>query len=116
MAVVDSFAKQCEPCRGGLPPLSRQEALWLLADLRDWQLLEEPVRIEKSYRFADFAAAQSFAVAVGGLAEAEGHHPDIRYGWGYCAVAFRTHEIDGLHRNDFIMAAQVDRLSPPKAP
>jgi 4a-hydroxytetrahydrobiopterin dehydratase len=50
------------------------------------------------------------ALRVGELAEAEGHHPDICYGWGYCTVVFYTHKIGGLHENDFIMAAKVGHL------
>jgi len=45
------------------------------------------------------------------LAEAEGHHPDISFGWGYATVSLRTKKIKGLHENDFIMAAKLDRLA-----
>ena len=51
-----------------------------------------------------------FAQKVGEIAEAEGHHPDIALGWGYCDVLFNTHKIKGLHENDFIMAAKVNAL------
>ena len=39
---------------------------------------------------------------VGALAEQEGHHPDITFGWGYVEITIFSHEIDGLHENDFI--------------
>lgn len=52
-----------------------------------------------------------FACRVGELAEEEGHHPDINFGWGYCRVSFHTHKIKGLHENDFIMAAKVNGLA-----
>ncbi len=48
---------------------------------------------------------------VGELAEAEGHHPDVTFGWGYTTVSLRTKKIRGLHENDFIMAAKIDRLA-----
>ncbi|HJN04481.1 MAG TPA: 4a-hydroxytetrahydrobiopterin dehydratase, partial [Alphaproteobacteria bacterium] len=48
---------------------------------------------------------------VGDLAETEGHHPDIPFGWDYAHVTFYTHKIKGLHENDFIMAAKVDALA-----
>jgi exodeoxyribonuclease-3 len=48
---------------------------------------------------------------VGELAEAEGHHPDVRFGWGYATVSLQTKKIKGLHENDFIMAAKIDRLA-----
>ena len=44
------------------------------------------------------------------LAEEQGHHPDISFGGGYCNVVLYTHKIKGLHENDFIMAAKIDRL------
>ena len=48
---------------------------------------------------------------VGELAEAEGHHPDICFGWGHAAVSLQTKKIKGLHENDFIMAAKIDRVA-----
>ena len=48
---------------------------------------------------------------VGALAEDEGHHPDITFGWGYATVSLHTHKIKGLHENDFIMAAKINRLA-----
>ncbi len=54
--------------------------------------------------------AQEFAQKVGHIAESENHHPDICYGWGYCTVTLYTHKIGGLHENDFILAAKINRL------
>jgi 4a-hydroxytetrahydrobiopterin dehydratase len=47
---------------------------------------------------------------VGELAEGEGHHPDISFGWGNARISLQTKKIKGLHENDFIMAAKIDRL------
>ena len=57
-----------------------------------------------------FGEALHFVQRVGELAETEGHHPDISFGWGYAAVSLQTKKIKGLHENDFILAAKVDRL------
>jgi Pterin 4 alpha carbinolamine dehydratase len=51
---------------------------------------------------------------AGELAEAEFHHPDISFGWGYATVSLRTKKIKGLHENDFIMAVKLDRLASPR--
>ena len=104
-------AKTCEPCRGDIPPLNRDEAGAYLGQVPAWTILEGPDKIERKFEFADFAEAMSFAQKVGGLAEREGHHPDIALGWGYCTISFYTHKIKGLHENDFIMAAKVDALT-----
>ena len=103
--------KSCVPCRGGVPGLPADEARRLLAEIPGWALEEKATLIRRTFRFRDFASAMAFAQRVGTLAEAEGHHPDIALGWGYCSVAFRTHKIGALHENDFIMAAKVNALA-----
>jgi 4a-hydroxytetrahydrobiopterin dehydratase len=54
---------------------------------------------------------------IGRTAEAEGHHPDITFGWGYATISLRTKKIKGLHENDFIMASKIDQIEDrPDAP
>jgi 4a-hydroxytetrahydrobiopterin dehydratase len=103
--------KSCTPCRGGIPPLTREAAEEYRRQAPDWALLDEAARIERSYRFKNFAEAFAFVEGVAALAEAEGHHPDICFCWGYATASLRTKKIKGLHENDFIMAAKLDRLA-----
>ncbi len=103
--------RQCKPCRGGIPPLARQQAEQRLEEIPGWALIESATRLRRSFSFDNFMQAQAFACQVGELAEQQGHHPDICYGWGYCTVVFYTHKIGGLHENDFIMAALVNALA-----
>ena len=103
--------KTCVPCRGGIPPLTREEAAGYMAQVAGWELSDDAARIERSFDFADFGSAMGFVTKVGDLAEAEGHHPDITFGWGYAKIVFYTHKIKGLHENDFIMAAKVNGLT-----
>jgi len=100
--------KVCTPCRGGVPPLTREEAERYLGQVPGWELLDDARLIRRTFRFKNFREAFAFVHAVGELAEAEGHHPDVCFGWGYATVALRTKKINGLHENDFIMAAKVD--------
>src|SRR5438046_285231 len=65
----------------------------------------------RRWRAVDVAAALGLVEQIAAIAEAEGHHPDIGFGWGYCRVVFYTHKIKGLHENDFIMAAKVNALA-----
>jgi 4a-hydroxytetrahydrobiopterin dehydratase len=102
--------KKCVPCRGGVAPFPKDEAESILAETPGWKLAGDATRIERKFLFRDFALAMEFARKVGELAEREGHHPDISFGWGYCSVTFFTHRIRGLHENDFIMAAKVNAL------
>ena len=55
-------------------------------------------------------ARSTFANAIGGAAEEQGHHPALLVEWGKVTVSWWTHAIGGLHRNDFIMAARTDAL------
>jgi 4a-hydroxytetrahydrobiopterin dehydratase len=103
--------KTCTPCRGGVPPLTPEEAADYQAGAPDWTLADQSTRLERTYRFRNFAGALAFVKAAGDLAEAEAHHPDISFGWGYATVSLRTKKIKGLHENDFIMAAKLDRLA-----
>lgn len=107
---MELAAKSCTPCRGGVPPLSPDAALELLRDLPGWVLAGDGASIEKKFKFKDFVSALSFVDRISALAEREGHHPDIRFGWGYCIVTLTTHSIRGLHENDFIMAAKINAL------
>ena len=103
--------KTCVPCQGGIPPLTPDEARRYLDQVPGWSLSEAGDRINRKFAFGDFVAALDFVNRVGGLAEEEGHHPDISFGWGYADVTFFTHKIKGLHENDFIMAAKVNALA-----
>lgn len=107
----DLSAKGCTPCRGGIPPLSKDEADDYLLRTPGWSLLDEGRRIERSFRFVNFGQALDFVTRVGDLAEAEGHHPDISFGWGWAKVSWQTKKIKGLHENDFIMAAKTSQLA-----
>jgi 4a-hydroxytetrahydrobiopterin dehydratase len=101
--------KTCVPCRGGVPPLAEDEAENFLGQTPGWEL-REGKRIERTYKFKNFREALGFVDRVGALAEGEGHHPDITFGWGYATISLHTHKIKGLHENDFIMAAKVNQL------
>ena len=103
-------ARTCTPCQGGVPPLTREEVEAHRRQTPHWALLDDGRRIERRFKFKDFAEAFAFVSKAADLAEAEGHHPDITFGWGYATVSLYTHKIKGLHENDFIMAAKLDRI------
>lgn len=102
--------KKCVPCQGGIPALSRDKAEAYLAHVSQWQLASDGRSISRTWKWRNFAEALAFVNGVGTLCEAEGHHADIHFGWGYATVKFYTHKIGGLHENDFVMAAKVDKL------
>jgi len=100
--------KSCVPCRGGVPPLQGDEIRLLLGRLGGgWNVVSDH-HLEKDYEFANFSDALAFTNAVGAVAEAEGHHPDIYLSWGKVGLKIWTHKIDGLTESDFILAAKAD--------
>lgn len=110
--MTDSLAeKTCTPCRGGIPPLTRDEAERFRAQVPQWETRDDARRIERSFRFRNFRETLDFVQEVGELAESEGHHPDISFGWGHATVSWSTKKIKGLHENDFIMATKLDRIA-----
>lgn len=102
-------SKQCVPCRGGVPPLGGDEIKRLLEQLDGWEVVNEH-HLKKSYRFPDFRESLAFVNRVGELAEEQGHHPDICFGWGSAEITIWTHKIDGLTESDFVLAAKIDEL------
>lgn len=101
--------RQCVPCRGGVPPLAGEEIEKLLAQLEGWQVTNEH-HLLKIYRSRDFRESLQFVNRIGELAEAQGHHPDICFGWGKVEVTIWTHKINGLTESDFVLAAKIDKL------
>jgi 4a-hydroxytetrahydrobiopterin dehydratase len=80
----------------------------------NWSIVERDgiKRIERSFKFKNFEETLLFTNKIGKMAEEEGHHPSILTEWGRVTVTWWTHKINGLHRNDFIMAAKSDQLLP----
>jgi 4a-hydroxytetrahydrobiopterin dehydratase len=100
---------KCIPCRSEEPPLSQAEIAEYLPQVPDWMVVEQAgvKRLERIFKFKNFAQALDFTNRVGALAEAEDHHPALLTEWGKVTVSWWTHAIGGLHRNDFIMAAKT---------
>jgi 4a-hydroxytetrahydrobiopterin dehydratase len=110
MDAQDFAAKTCVPCRGGILPLAEEKAREYGAATPEWTLAERGTRLFRRFEFRDFKAAMEFVNRVADLAEAEGHHPDIAIHWNKVELTLWTHKIGGLHENDFILAAKIDRL------
>src|SRR5689334_12661270 len=103
--------KKCKPCDGGVPPLTRDRATQLLAQLENgWSMAADARSIRRELSFKDFYRTMSFVNAVAHLANIEDHHPDLEVGYNYCRIVFTTHTVGGLSDNDFICAAKVDLI------
>lgn len=102
--------KTCVPCRGGVAPLTAAEIAPLAAQIDHWAVAHDH-HIEKVFTFPDFASALAFVNAVGAIAEAQGHHPDMTLSWGKAGVTIWTHKVNGLTESDFILAAKIDAIA-----
>lgn len=101
--------KTCVPCRGDTPSLRGARLQKLSHQVPEWDVIAEH-HLRRVLRFANFREALEFVNRVGELAEAQGHHPDISFGWGKAELTIYTHAIDGITESDFILAAKIDRL------
>ncbi len=102
--------KHCIPCEKGSEPLKGEEIERQMEQLdSDWHAVDEH-HLERQFTFDDFRQALDFVNRVGEMAEEEGHHPDICFGYGKAKIDLWTHKINGLHENDFILAAKIDHL------
>ena len=114
MKLMNDLAdKKCIPCEGGIPSFNIEEIHKYLKKVDGWDVEsvdEKDYYIIKNFKFNNFLESQSFVNKVGEIAEQEGHHPDIWFGWGYAKIKIQTHAINGLHESDFVLAAKIDRI------
>lgn len=101
----------CEACQPGAPTVTDEEIEQLKPQIPEWEITEVKgiPRLRRTFTFPDFKAALAFTNTVGDLAEEVGHHPLIELTWGKVTVSWWSHEIKGLHRTDFVMAARTDQ-------
>ena len=110
----DLANKKCVPCEGNIPPFDKDEIHKYLKKVDGWVVKkndDESYYLIKDFKFKNFEESQKFVNKVGDIAENEGHHPDIWFGWGYVKIKIFTHAIKGLAESDFILAAKIDKIS-----
>ena len=110
----DLAKKKCVACDGNIPPFDIKEIHKYLKKVDGWDVKknkDESFFIEKKFEFKNFLESQTFVNNVGEIAETEGHHPDISFGWGYAKIKIFTHSIKGLAESDFVLAAKIDKIN-----
>ncbi len=111
--MTDLYKKSCIPCQGGVIPFDISEIHKYLKKINGWYVKknkDEVYFLEKSFKFKNFSESQKFVYNLGNIAEAEEHHPDVMFGWGYAKIKIFTHKIKGLVESDFILAAKIDKI------
>lgn len=102
--------KTCQPCEGGVPPLTSEQISAMLEKIPEWGVEESRKKIYRIFKFDDFYQTMAFVNAIAWLAHQENHHPHIEIGYDNCVVQYWTHAIDGISENDFICASKVNQL------
>ena len=82
-----------------------------LGAVPQWTVSADGKQISRTFTFKDFVQAMKFVNTVAEVAEEQGHHPDIHIHWNKVELVLWTHAIGGLHENDFVMAAKLERLA-----
>lgn len=110
--MTDLSKLKCVACRGGDPMLTDDEIAELHPQVPEWEVVEVGGirRLQRFFKLRNYADALEFTNKVAAIAEEEDHHPLIVLEWGKVTVAWWTHIVKGLHKNDFIMAAKTDHI------
>jgi 4a-hydroxytetrahydrobiopterin dehydratase len=105
--------KKCIACSGDMPALTEQSIKELNNQIDNWNAVKEDqiFKLTKYFKFENFEKSLSFINQVSTIAETEGHHPDLSFGWGYANIIIFTHAVKGLTESDFILAAKIDQIS-----
>src|SRR5215217_7190573 len=90
--MTDLATGKCVACRAGEPTLTNAEIAELQPQLPDWQLkeVEGMRRLERVFKFKNFAQALEFTNKIGAIAEEENHHPLIITEWGKVTIYRET--------------------------
>jgi 4a-hydroxytetrahydrobiopterin dehydratase len=89
--------------------LDRTRVAEAMQSLPQWTLQGD--QIERQLTFANFVDAMAFVNRVAEIAEAEGHHPDIRIVYNRVTLALSTHDAGGLTDADFRVARRIDAVA-----
>lgn len=105
------LAKQnCVVVKSGEAAIAEKDAKAMLGQVSGWSLAHGGTAIFRKYILADFDSALGLANKIAAIAQQQNHHPDISFGWGYVKVRLMTHDVGGLHKNDFIVAARINEI------
>lgn len=95
------------------PTLSDAEIVARLSALPGWE--RDGDLISKTYRMDSYLAGLAFASAIGTLAEAQDHHPELVIGWKRVTVRYSTHDAGGkITEKDIRAAAAIEALGYPR--
>lgn len=112
--IVGLKNKRCVPCEGDVKPLGESDVNKLRLQVPGWKVRTTAAGtpcIAYEWKVRSFRAGLDLLNRLGEVAEAEGHHPDLRLeGYSNVTAEITTHAAGGLTENDFILAAKINEL------
>ncbi len=75
-----------------------------------WQFCANDNVLTRVFHFDSYQDTIEFANWVARIAEDQDHHPDMLITYQRCKVCYKTHTVNGITKNDFVCAAQIDAL------
>ena len=88
--------------------LSEEQIAEKLQSLAGWSLADNA--LERKFVFKNFLRAMWFVNAVGYIAEAMNHHPDIAIHYNEVTLRIWTHVTGGITERDFRLAHNIDAM------
>ena len=92
-----------------LQVLSEQQLTAELESLSDWEVRDGWLR--RTFTTPGWPHTMQLVQAIGFLAEAAWHHPDLRVGYAKVTVMLQTHKVGGITAMDVALARQIDQLA-----
>lgn len=97
-----------EHCPAVVSQLNDAEITDLLSQVANWAVVDG--KLVKTFSFANYYETLAFVNASAYISHREDHHPELHVSYNRCRVAYDTHSVSGLSRNDFVCAAKLDAL------
>lgn len=102
--------QHCVPCEGNVSCMIPNEIENYKKELKlDWKVIDNK-KLSHEFKFKDFKEAMEFVNKIADIANTEGHHPDIYIFYNVVRIELWTHAINGLFKNDFILASKIEDL------
>ena len=102
----------CEACSKSATTLSSDEISVLMLEIKGWELIVDSniKKLKRVFKVKNYIEAVALTHKIADLAETVDHHPKIILEYGAVTVIWWSHNIQGLHKNDFIMADKTSQL------
>ena len=75
--------------------------------------IEQDKALHREIKTPDFMTAFNIVSRIVPAAEAQNHHPDLAFGWGYVRITLTTHDAGGLTDKDRALATKIDEVIRP---